>query len=105
MRTNDFLQLRHAAGSPNLRYGPAGTKPPPAPGSEDPLAIEGARVARDADRIVVAGHSYRYDTNAARVEQARRYGHLRPGAARRRPRQGAATASTGIPPTKATLHV
>ncbi|WP_313143091.1 hypothetical protein [Stenotrophomonas sp.] len=56
---------------------PQATPPPPAAASEDPLAIadkppnaEGqpmlddlARVARDADRIVVVEHSFRYDTN------------------------------------------
>ncbi|WP_256642995.1 hypothetical protein [Stenotrophomonas sp. 9(2022)] len=56
---------------------PQATTPPAAAASEDPLAIEDnppntegqpmlddlARVARDADRIVVVEHSYRYDTN------------------------------------------
>mgnify|MGYP004711758149 CR=1 FL=1 len=56
---------------------PSAPVPPPATASEDPLAMEDkppnaegqpmlddiARVARDADRIVVVEHSYRYDTN------------------------------------------
>jgi len=88
-----LLQRMTALGLLGLACGctPSAPVPPPAAASEDPLAIEDkppnaegqpmlddlARVARDADRIVVVEHSSPYDTsnssNSATPPAERRY--------------------------------